>query len=127
MANKTRPLSPHLQIYKTQITMVMSILHRITGVALYFGFALLTWWLVASAMGGNSMQLVNQVMGHWLGQVIMFGFTWALFNHMLGGVRHFIWDSGKGFSRTARFSFAWATLFGGLILTALVWVYILWS
>ncbi len=127
MANDTRPLSPHLQIYKTQITMVMSILHRITGVALYFGFALLTWWIVASAMGGNAQQLVNQVMGHWLAQVIMFGFTWALFNHMLGGIRHFIWDSGKGFSRVARFGFAWATLLGGFILTVLVWAYILWS
>ncbi len=127
MANTERPLSPHLQIYKTQITMVMSILHRITGVALYFGFALLTWWLVASAMGGNAINLANSVMGHWLGQLVLFGFTWALFNHMLGGFRHFIWDMGKGFSKAARFGFAWATLFGGLILTALVWAFILWS
>lgn len=127
MANIKRPLSPHLQIYKTQITMVMSILHRITGVALYFGFALLTWWLVASALGGDSLVLVNKIMGHWLSQVVLFGFTWSLFNHMLGGIRHFIWDAGKGFSRSARFGMAWATLFGGLILSALVWAFILWS
>jgi succinate dehydrogenase / fumarate reductase cytochrome b subunit len=127
MAKSQRPLSPHLQIYKTQITMVMSILHRITGVGLYFGFVLLAWWLVASAMGGEALNLVNQVMGHWLSKLILIGFTWALFNHMLGGIRHFIWDSGRGFSKSARFGFAWATLFGGLILTVLVWAFILWS
>jgi len=127
MANNQRPLSPHLQIYKTQITMVMSILHRITGSAIYFGFALLAWWLTAAAIGGNAYDFANLVLSHWASQVILFGFTWALFNHMLGGLRHFIWDAGKGFSKASRFGMAWATLFGGMALTVLVWLFMVWS
>jgi len=126
MARPSRPLSPHLQIYKMQVTMVTSIMHRITGVGLYLGLVLLTWWLVAAAMGGDALEVVNAVLGHWLGQIVLFGFTWALFHHMLGGLRHFIWDMGRGFSEGSRFGLAWFTIFGGLILTGLVWALVLW-
>lgn len=126
MAQFFRPTSPHLQVYRSQITMVMSILHRITGVGLYLGLALLTWWLVAAAWGDGPLEVVNMVMGHWLGQVVLFGFTWALFNHMLGGLRHFIWDFGHGFSEGARFGMAWLTLIGGFVLSGLVWALVWW-
>ncbi len=127
MVKHSRPLSPHLEIYRPQITMVMSILHRITGVALYFGFALITIWLVAAATSNVALQIINGIFAHWLGQLILFGFTWGLFHHMFGGIRHFVWDMGAGFSRKARFGMAWFSLFAALILTLLVWAFILWS
>lgn len=125
MAQPSRPLSPHLMIYKSQITMVMSIMHRFTGMGLYGGFALLTWWLVAAAMGDGALGVVNAVMGSWFGKLVLFGFTWALFHHMLGGLRHFIWDFGHGFSEKSRFGLAWLTLIGGLVLTVLLWALVL--
>ncbi len=125
MAQPNRPLSPHLFIYKAQITMVMSIVHRITGVGLYFGLALLAWWLVAAAWGQGALDIVNVVLGSWFGQLVLFGFTWALFHHMLGGIRHFIWDFGAGFSEAARFGMAWATMIGGFALAVIVWAFVL--
>lgn len=96
-AAQNRPLSPHLQIYRPLINMVMSILHRITGTALYFGALLLAWWLTAAAIGPEYFEFVNGIFGSLLGQVVLFGFTWALLHHMMGGIRHFIWDTGRGF------------------------------
>lgn len=126
MTNSKRPLSPHLEIYKMQITMVMSGLHRITGIALYFGFALLALWLGAAAYGEQPLGVVNLVFGHWFGKLVLFGFTWVLINHMLGGFRHFVWHIGAGFSKKARFGMSWLTLFGGLLFTGLLWAFILW-
>ena len=97
-----RPLSPHLQIYRWPITMIMSIAHRVTGVALYFGTVLLVWWLVAAASGPAAFDFANAVLGSWLGLIVLFGYTWALIHHMLGGVRHFIWDFGIGLDKPAR-------------------------
>lgn len=127
MPQPSRPLSPHLFIYKPEITMVMSIMHRITGVGLYLGMAMLCWWLVAAAAGGDALRTVQWVMSSWFGQLVLFGFTWALFHHLLGGLRHFFWDMGVGFSEKVRFGFAWATLVGGLVLTLLLWVLGVWS
>ena len=90
MSKPYRPLSPHLQVYKLSLTMAMSIIHRITGVGLYLGTALVAWWLIAAASGPAQLDFVNSVLGHWLGQLVLLGFTWALFHHMLGGIRHFI-------------------------------------
>lgn len=126
MAHSSRPLSPHIGIYRQQITMIMSIMHRITGIGIYLGMALLAWWLVAAAWSDDALALVNMVMGNWLGRVVLVGFTWSLFNHMLGGLRHFIWDFGQGFSQRSRFALAWLTLFGGLAATALVWALVWW-
>ena len=117
-----RPLSPHLQIYKPILTMVMSILHRITGAALYFGTILLAWWLIAAAAGPTYFDFVNDLYGSIFGRLILFGFTWALVHHMLGGLRHFIWDMGAGFGKEAREWLARATIIGSVTLTIILWI-----
>ena len=124
MANVTnkRPLSPHLQIYKPIPTMVMSIVHRITGGALYFGTVLVAWWLIAAASGEEYFNFVNAVFGSFIGRLILFGYTWALVHHMLGGLRHFMWDFGYGFEKSFSTRLAKATLAGSIALTILIWV-----
>ena len=92
-----RPLSPHIQIYRWTLTMFLSILHRATGVALYAGTLLLVWWLMAAATGPEAFALFQGVAGSWIGRLVLFGYTWALFHHMFGGIKHFIWDTGAGF------------------------------
>jgi succinate dehydrogenase / fumarate reductase cytochrome b subunit len=118
----SRPLSPHIQIYKPILTMVMSILHRITGAALYFGTILVAWWLVSAAAGPAYFEFVNGIFGSFLGRLVLFGFTWALIHHMLGGLRHFIWDMGYGFGTEAREWLARATIIGSVAVTILLWV-----
>jgi succinate dehydrogenase / fumarate reductase cytochrome b subunit len=117
-----RPISPHLTIFRPLITMVMSIVHRITGAALYFGMVLLAWWLLAAAVGPNAFETANAFFASWLGRLILFGFTWALIHHLLGGIRHLIWDTGAGYGEAARNGLAWATIIGSVILTFVVWV-----
>lgn len=119
---RQRPLSPHLQVYTPQINMVMSIVHRITGVALYFGTLLLAWWLIAAATGPDYFAYVNSLFGSLLGEIILFGYTWALLHHMFGGIRHFIWDTGRGFETETVKTMSWATLIGSVVLTALIWI-----
>ncbi len=126
MSKPYRPLSPHLQIYKPSLTMVMSIVHRLTGLALYFGTALIAWWFIAAAAGPGPLDLVNAVLGHWLGQLVLLGFTWALFHHMLGGIRHFIWDTGRGLEPGPRVALTWFALVGALVLTGLTWLFLVW-
>lgn len=92
-----RPLSPHLQIYRPMLTMMMSIVHRITGAGLYFGIILLIWWLLSAAISPAYFDMVQAFFGHPIGKLILFGFTWALLHHMLGGLRHLLWDTGRGF------------------------------
>lgn len=120
-----RPLSPHLQIYKPSITMVMSILHRITGAALFFGTLLLVIFLVALASGKASFESVQGIYGSFLGKLVLFGYTWALFQHMLGGLRHLVWDTGAMLDREMRMKLGWATGICGAGLTALVWFFVL--
>jgi len=124
MANVTnnRPLSPHLQIYKPIPTMVMSILHRITGCALYFGTILVAWWLIAAASGEAYYNWASWFMGTIVGQIILFGYTWALVHHMLGGFRHFMWDLGYGFGKEFSTKLAKANMIGSICLTLLIWV-----
>jgi succinate dehydrogenase / fumarate reductase, cytochrome b subunit len=117
-----RPLSPHLLIYKPMLTMMMSIAHRITGLALYFGTLLLAWWLLAAAAGPNAYAGIGSFMSSLLGRIILFGYTWALMHHMLGGIRHLIWDSGRGFGAYEREWLAIATLVGSITLTIVIWV-----
>jgi len=92
-----RPLSPHLQVYRPQITSILSILHRVTGVALTAGTLLLTWWLVAAAYGPEQFANVQGFIGSWIGQLVLWGFTFSLFYHLGNGVRHLAWDFGWGF------------------------------
>lgn len=120
-----RPLSPHLQIYSPLINMVMSILHRITGAALYFGTLLLAWWLVAAAVGPEYFEYVSGWFGSLVGQIVLFGYTWALLHHMLGGVRHFIWDTGAGFELGTVDLMSWTTILGSVALTGLIWIFVL--
>lgn len=119
---KQRPLSPHLQIYSPLVNMVMSIVHRITGAALYLGTLLLAWWLVAAATGPDYFGFVNRLLGSPLGLLVLFGYTWAIAHHMLGGLRHLLWDTGRGFGLGTVNLLSWATLLGSLALTAAVWV-----
>ena len=90
--------------------MVMSIVHRITGGALYFGTLLLAWWLLAAASGPNAYATFQWFMGKLIGRLVLFGYTWALIHHMLGGIRHLIWDTGRGFGAAEREWLARATL-----------------
>lgn len=92
-----RPLSPHLQIYKPQISMATSIFHRITGVALGGGTLFLVLWLVAAATSDDAFSIVQALYGSWFGLLVLFGFTFALFYHFSNGIRHLAWDAGKGF------------------------------
>jgi succinate dehydrogenase / fumarate reductase cytochrome b subunit len=121
-ATPSRPLSPHLQVYRWPVTMAMSIAHRVTGGALYVGTLLLVWLLVAAASGEHAYDLASRVFGSILGRLVMFGYSFALFHHMLGGIRHFVWDTGRGMEAGTRDAIAWATLAGSLILTLLVFV-----
>ena len=116
-----RPLSPHLQIYRRQMTMVMSILHRITGAALYSGTLLLAWGLVATAWSESAYAAFETFVGSPLGRIVLLGYTWTLAHHLLGGLRHFIWDTGRGLERTGANAMAWGTLIGSILLTAMAW------
>jgi succinate dehydrogenase / fumarate reductase cytochrome b subunit len=121
-ARANRPLSPHLQVYRWPLTMAMSIAHRVTGVGLYFGMLLLAWWLAAAASGEAYFTFVNRLFGSWIGLVILFGFTWALVHHMLGGLRHFIWDFGRGLDKPARDRLALANIVLSVAITVLLWI-----
>lgn len=126
MKQSDRPLSPHLEIYRFSLTMALSIIHRITGVGLYLGSAVFAWWMFAAAMGQDQLDLVHLVLGNWFGQLILLGFTWALFHHMLGGLKHFIWDFGLGLELDQRTLLSWINIIGGLGLTLLVWAIWVW-
>lgn len=97
MATDNRPTSPHIGIYRWQITMTMSILHRATGIALAFGSLALVYWFIATAMGPDSYATAHWLFGTWIGQLLMWGWTFALFYHLCNGIRHLFWDAGKGF------------------------------
>jgi len=116
-----RPLSPHLQIYRWTWTMTMSIFHRVTGGALYFGIALFAIWLVALASGPGAFEAVQWFFGSPLGILILFGYTWVLMHHMLGGVRHLVWDFGHGMEPSQRINMARFTLIGSVALTIVIW------
>lgn len=117
-----RPVSPHLQIYRPPINMVMSILHRITGAALYFGTLLLAWWLTAAAVGPDYFAFVDGIATSWIGRIVLLGYTWALMHHLLGGIRHLIWDAGHGFELRTVDLLSWGTLVGSVLLTLAIWL-----
>jgi len=121
-----RPLSPHLQIYRPMLTMMMSILHRITGSGLYVGILLLIWWLVAAARSDADFDTAQAFFGHWFGRIILFGFSWALIHHTLGGLRHLLWDTGRGFDLKTVEWLARANLLGSIALTILLWIIAYW-
>lgn len=120
-----RPLSPHLTIFRPYINMMMSIMHRITGTANYFGTVLIVFWLASAAAGAESFNFANGIAGSIPGLVILFAFSWSLIHHALGGLRHFIWDTGSGFSVSSVRLLSWLTIIGSLTLTLLLWASIL--
>tara|TARA_Y100000590_G_scaffold470100_1_gene661974 strand:+ start:12085 stop:12459 length:375 start_codon:yes stop_codon:yes gene_type:complete len=117
-----RPLSPHLSVYKFLINMMMSIAHRITGSLLYFGMFIFLILIISIAAGENYFNIVAYIFSTWFGKIIIFGITWALFHHMLGGLRHLVWDNVKGFDLKNIDLLAIGTLFGGILLTLIFWV-----
>ena len=116
-----RPLSPHLQVYRPLVNMVMSIVHRMTGVALYFGTLLLAWWLTAAATGPSYFNYVNGIFGSLPGRLVLFGYTWALMHHMLGGLRHFLWDTGRGYDLATIDKLSWGTVIASVAITGAIW------
>jgi succinate dehydrogenase / fumarate reductase, cytochrome b subunit len=117
-----RPLSPHLTIYRPMLSMMMSIVHRITGAALYIGTLLLAWWLLAAASGPGAYAMFQSAAASFIGRIILFGYTWALIHHMLGGVRYLIWDTGRGFGAAEREWLLRANLAGSILLAIILWV-----
>jgi succinate dehydrogenase / fumarate reductase cytochrome b subunit len=120
--NPGRPLSPHLQIYRPMLTMMLSIIHRITGVVLYAGVLLLVWWLTAAAMSDEYFNTVQGFFGHWFGRLVLFGFTWALIQHTVGGIRHLIWDMGLGFELPSVERGAQISVISSIVITIALWV-----
>lgn len=116
-----RPLSPHLQIYRPQITSVLSILHRITGIALSTGTLMLTWWLLAAAAGPDHFALAHGFITSWFGWLLLFGWSVALFYHLSNGIRHLAWDAGWGFELPQVYKSGYAVIAATVILTAIAW------
>ncbi len=119
---RARPLSPHLDVYRLTLTMVMSGLHRITGLGLYAGVLLMAWFLLALASDASAFATFSGFIHSFIGQIVLFGFTWSLFHHMLGGLRHVLWDGGFGLDHPMREYLAQGTAVGGLALTVIVWI-----
>lgn len=122
---RQRPLSPHLTIYKPQITSVLSILHRITGVGLYFGLIIFCWWLVSVTYSNrDSNFIVWPIFNTIFWKILLLGWSVALFYHLLNGIRHLFWDAGLGFSLRATNISGWAVVLGTILLTALSWAWV---
>ena len=112
-----RPLSPHLQIYRWQITAVLSILNRMTGVGMALAAVMIVWWLVAAATSPRQFQLANWVLTSWFGLLVLTGSLWALWFHLLNGIRHLVWDTGRGFDLDVVTKSGWAVVAGSFGLT----------
>ena len=121
MANRERPLSPHLQVYRWQITMTMSILHRATGVGLVAGAFGLAWWLMAAAIGGEQYASVAACLASPFGKFLLFGFSLALVYHLLNGLRHLLWDIGWGFDIPDVYRSGWTVAVLTVVFTAVIW------
>jgi len=117
-----RPLSPHLQVYRWPVSMALSILHRMTGVALAVGTLLLTWWLVAAASSDDVFDAAQRFMGSIVGLILLFGWSAALIFHFFSGIRHLVWDTGVGFDSPTYTTSGWAVLIATGVCTVLVWV-----
>src|SRR6476646_4991212 len=118
-ATKSRPLSPHLSIWRWGPGMAVSIIHRATGVAMSFaGLAILTWWLLAMSSGADTYASFTKAAAQPLGLVVLVGLTWSFFQHLLSGLRHLVMDTGAGFELGINKTFAILTLIGSVVLTA---------
>ncbi len=123
MTKRARPLSPHLQVYRPQITTVMSILHRISGIILCFGAFGLAWWLLAAAQGGEAYAQAAGAMASLPGKLALFGFSLALMYHLLNGVRHLLWDTGWGFEIPHVYRSGYAVVGLTIVFTTAIWLF----
>ena len=121
-AKRARPRSPNVQIYRPQLTSVLSILNRITGIALSVGAVGLVMWLVAASAGPGAYAAVQGAIASWIGQIVLFGATFAFFLHLCGGIRHLIWDTVHGFELRAVYISGWAVVAASIVLTVAAWV-----
>lgn len=121
MKNIARPLSPHLQVYHWYFTMFLSILHRITGVGLAVGALLLTWWLTAGASGEEAFASFHDFTHSLIGKLMLFGWLYALVFHFLNGVRHLVWDTGRGLTIKSATASGYVVFFSSIILSVLIW------
>ena len=117
MTTRNRPLSPHLQVYKPQITSILSITHRITGVVLCIGAVLLTYWLMAATYGPDAFATAQAILGSWLGILVLFGVVFSLWYHLANGIRHLAWDAGWGFEMSQLTTSGYAVLVVAVVLS----------
>jgi succinate dehydrogenase / fumarate reductase cytochrome b subunit len=122
MTTRNRPVSPHLQVYKPQITSILSITHRITGVVLCFGAVLLTYWLMAATYGPDVFATAQAILGSWIGRLVLLGVVFSLWYHLANGIRHLAWDAGWGFELTQLRASGLAVVAVAVILTVLTFV-----
>jgi succinate dehydrogenase / fumarate reductase, cytochrome b subunit len=122
MSPAERPLSPHLQIYRPQLTSVLSITHRMTGIGLATGGLFLTWWLLAAATSTPAFAAAQSFWGSWIGVLLLFGWTFSLFFHLGNGIRHLVWDTGAGFALPDAYRSGWAVVIAAAALTIIAWV-----
>jgi succinate dehydrogenase / fumarate reductase cytochrome b subunit len=122
MPSHPRPTSPHLQIYRLPLTAVASILHRITGVGLAIGTLALVYWLIAAAMGEESFDTAQAIAGSWIGRLALFAWTLAFFFHLANGIRHLVWDAGRGFELPTTYRNSWIVFIGAIVLTLVAWI-----
>jgi succinate dehydrogenase / fumarate reductase cytochrome b subunit len=124
-AHRPRPLSPHLSIYRPIVTMVMSIMHRATGMLNIGGLLLVTAYLLSIALGPEAYNSASAVYGSWPARILLVAFTWSMIHHFLGGLRHAFWDAGRAMDRPGRLTLSWGTVVGSVTLTAVLWVVVL--
>jgi succinate dehydrogenase / fumarate reductase cytochrome b subunit len=119
---RRRPLSPHIQIYRPQLTSVLSIANRISGIALILFAVAVVVWIIAAAVGPGAYSTVQHFMGSWIGQIVLFAGTFSFFLHLCGGLRHLFWDAGYGFELRAIYASGWAVVLASTALTVLAWI-----
>ena len=122
MKSADRPISPHLQVYRWQLTSVLSILHRAAGIVLSAGAILLVWWLVAAASGPDAYEGVANFLGSWIGLLLLFGWTAGLFYHLCNGIRHLVWDTGQALDLKSTYLGGWLVVGGTAVLTVVTWI-----
>lgn len=125
MTTGSRPLSPHLQVYRPQITSILSITHRATGMGLAAAALVLTYWLNAAAYGADAFARAQALLGSVIGVILLIGFTFALFYHLCNGIRHLFWDTGRGFEMSQLRASGWAVVLVSVALTAVTWIVVL--
>jgi len=122
MSSAKRPLSPHLQVYRPQLTSILSITHRLSGVALGAGTLLLVYWLAAAASGPEAFENAQSFVGSFLGRLLLFGWTVGLFFHLCNGIRHLVWDIGVGFELDDAYRSGWTVVVATALLSLLTWI-----